>query len=279
MAYITTLEAETSPVTIDDLFRVNDYFGVKLFGDYWPEIKQAAANIAQKAVDAPIMFYVRSFANEASQPAGESSQIGRALWGYNDAAGVELLGAATWGAVKHEMDELLGWNPFSSIKKAASYVTKPIEKVASSVVNWAANSGVPGLTQAGKVGKAIGTVWESAKEISPLTTGERLVSYAQGQGGYTQEEIEAAEAAKKRKAEAYQSAYNSGLQAGKAAAAAGRAQAEWERQQAAEAAAASSNALTTTASLTMSPTTKKALIIGGVGLGAYLLLRRKSRRR
>lgn len=278
MAYLTTFEAETSPVTIDDLFKVNDYFGIKLFGNYWPQIKQAAAQIAQKAVDAPIMFYVRSFANE-NQPAGQSSTLGRALWGYNDRAGVELLGEATWGRVKNEMDELLGWNPFSTVKKVASAITKPIENVASAAVNWAANSGVPGLTQAGKVGKVIGGVWETAKEMSPLTTGERLVSFAQGQGGYTQEEIEAKEAAAKRKAAAYQSAYNSGLQAGQAAAAAGRAQAEWERQQAAEAAAASSNALTTTASLTMSPTTKKALIIGGVGLGAYLLLRRKNRRR
>ena len=209
MAYLTTFEAETSPVTIDDLFKVNDYFGVKLFGNYWPQIKQAAAQIAQKAVDAPIMFYVRSFANE-NQPAGQSSTLGRALWGYNDRAGVELLGAATWGAVKNEMDELLGWNPFSTVKKVASAVTKPIESVASAAVNWAAGSGVPGLTQAGKVGKVIGSAWEAAKEMSPITTGERLVSYAQGDRGYTAEEIEAAARQKAAKEAAYKSAYESG---------------------------------------------------------------------
>lgn len=274
MAYLTTFEAETSPVTIDDLFKVNDYFGVKLFGNYWPQIKQAAAQIAQKAVDAPIMFYVRSFANE-NQPAGQSSTLGRALWGYNDRAGVELLGAATWGAVKNEMDELLGWNPFSTIKKVASAVTKPIESVASAAVNWAAGSGVPGLTQAGKVGKVIGSAWETAKEMSPITTGERLVSYAQGDRGYTAEEIEAAARQKAAKEAAYKSAYESGKKAGLAASAAAKAAAAAE----AAAAKAAGDVVTAVTPEGMSDTTKKVLLVGGLGLGAYLLLRRRGGRR
>lgn len=273
MPYLHTLEAEQAPVTIEDLFNVNDYFGVKLFGKYWPQIKAAAANIAQKAIDAPIMFYVRSFANE-NQPAGQSSQLGRALWGYNDAAGVELLGDATWGALKGEMDELLGWNPFSTIKKVGSAILSPIESVSSSVVNWAAGSGVPGLTQAGKLGKVIGSAWEAAKELSPLTTGERLVSYAQGQGGYTAEEIAAKEAAAAKKAAAYQSAYESGKAAGMAASKAASAAADWEAAQK----AAAGELLPTVTTPTMSDTTKKALLIGGIGLGAYLLLRKRKRR-
>ena len=138
MALLTTFEGtetQAAPLTISDLFNVNDYFGVKLFGDAWNDIKRAAAIIAQRAVNAPIMFYISSLSNNQAAP-GKSSEAGRKLWGYNDAAGVELLGAPCWGAVKHEFDELLGWNPFTTVKNVFKTVRTPFDWTANKVESW-----------------------------------------------------------------------------------------------------------------------------------------------
>lgn len=138
MALLTTFEGtetQAAPLTISDLFNVNDYFGVKLFGDAWNDVKRAAAIIAQRAVNAPIMFYISSLSNNQAAP-GKSSEAGRKLWGYNDAAGVELLGAPCWGAVKHEFDELLGWNPFTTVKNVFKTVRTPFDWTANKVENW-----------------------------------------------------------------------------------------------------------------------------------------------
>lgn len=138
MALLTTFEGtetQAAPITISDLFNVNDYFGVKLFGDAWNDVKRAAAIIAQRAVNAPIMFYISSLSNNQAAP-GKSSEAGRKLWGYNDAAGVELLGAPCWGAVKHEFDELLGWNPFTTVKNVFKTVRTPFDWTANKVESW-----------------------------------------------------------------------------------------------------------------------------------------------
>ena len=138
MALLTTFEGtetQAAPLTISDLFNVNDYFGVKLFGDAWNDVKRAAAIIAQRAVNAPIMFYISSLSNNQAAP-GKSSEAGRKLWGYNDAAGVELLGAPTWGAVKQEFDELLGWNPFTTVKNVFKTVRTPFDWTANKVESW-----------------------------------------------------------------------------------------------------------------------------------------------
>lgn len=138
MALLTTFEGtetQAAPLTISDLFNVNDYFGVKLFGDAWNDVKRAAAIIAQRAVNAPIMFYISSLSNNQAAP-GKSSEAGRKLWGYNDAAGVELLGAPCWGAVKNEFDELLGWNPFTTVKNVFKTVRTPFDWTANKVESW-----------------------------------------------------------------------------------------------------------------------------------------------
>lgn len=139
MAYLTTFEGEdtatAAPITIQDLFDVNDYYGVKLFGDAWNDVKRAAAIIAQRAVNAPILFYIRAQGRANSAP-GQSSEAGRKLWGYNDAAGVELLGAPTWGAVKQEFDELLGWNPFTTVKKVFKTIRTPVDWAANKIESW-----------------------------------------------------------------------------------------------------------------------------------------------
>ena len=138
MALLTTFEGtetQAAPITISDLFNVNDYFGVKLFGDAWNDVKRAAAIIAQRAVNAPIMFYISSLSNNQAAP-GKSSEAGRKLWGYNDAAGVELLGAPCWGAVKNEFDELLGWNPFTTVKNVFKTVRTPFDWTANKVESW-----------------------------------------------------------------------------------------------------------------------------------------------
>ena len=102
-----------------------------------------------------------------------------------------------------------------------------------------------------------------------------MVSYAQGTGGYTAEEIEAAERQKAAKEAAYKSAYESGQRAGLAASKAAAAAAAAEEA----AKRAASDVVTAVTPEGMSDTTKKVLLVGGLGLGAYLLLRRRGGRR
>lgn len=283
MALITTFEGVQNPITVNDLFNVNDYMGVRMFGpDAWPQVKQAAAIIAQRAANAPILFFLRS-QGTSTQAAGQSSELGRQLWGYNDRAGVELLGAAAWGAVKNEFDELLGWNPFSTVKKAFNYVTYPVRYV----VRKAAGSGIPGISEAGK---GVQYLWKAGEEFSPVTTGEKLYNVATGEGYYTEAEIKA-EQQKKEQKQLEQMYKDQTSRASKAASEAAKAQAEWEKAQAAAAEkekeyqdklttlqeTAQATGLTTAAAAAQAATdnTRTVLLIaGGVGI-VYLLTRKK----
>lgn len=285
MALLTTLEGETSaaPLTINDLFNVNDYYGIKLFGDNWNQVKRAAAIIAQRAANAPILFYLRAQKND--QPTGMFSKLGRDLWGYNDRAGVELLGSATWGALKGEFDELLGWNPFSTVKKAFDYVTYPVRYVARK----AAGSGIPGVSEAGK---GVQYIYKVGQEYSPVTTGEKLYNVATGEGYYTEAEIKA-EQQKKEQKQLEQMYKDQTARASKAASEAAKAQAEWEKAQAAAAEkekeyqdklttlqeTAQATGLTTAAvaAQAASDNTKTVIIIAGVAGVAWLLTRNKKK--
>lgn len=276
MAYLQTLEGDdtaTAPISINDLFAVNDFYGIKLFGDAWPDVKKAAAIIAQRAANSPIMFYIRSQANNNATP-GQSSAIGRKLWGYNDRAGVELLGAPCWNAVKSEFDELLGWNPFSTIKKVGETLLTP--------VTWAANkleqSNIPVIKQ---VGTSVKFITSMGTEFTPITTGERLTNLAQAKGYVTQAEIDEAYRIEKE-AQRQQALKDSAARASKAAAEAAKAKQEYENKlQALEQVAAATGMDTAAAAVEATQQAAadntKTIILVGAGLGALYLLTRNKR--
>lgn len=276
MAYLTTLEGDdtaTAPISINDLFAVNDFYGIKLFGDAWPDVKKAAAIIAQRAANSPIMFYIRSQANNNATP-GQSSAMGRKLWGYNDRAGVELLGAPCWNAVKSEFDELLGWNPFSTIKKVGETLLTP--------VTWAANkleqSNIPVIKQ---VGTSVKFITSMGTEFTPITTGERLTNLAQAKGYVTQSEIDEAYRIEKE-AQRQQALKDSAARASKAAAEAAKAKQEYENKlQALEQVAAATGMDTAAAAVEATQQAAadntKTIILVGAGLGALYLLTRNKR--
>lgn len=276
MAYLQTLEGEdtaTAPISINDLFAVNDFYGIKLFGDAWPDVKKAAAIIAQRAANSPIMFYIRSQANNNATP-GQFSAMGRKLWGYNDRAGVELLGAPCWNAVKSEFDELLGWNPFSTIKKVGETLLTP--------VTWAANkleqSNIPVIKQ---VGTSVKFITSMGTEFTPITTGERLTNLAQAKGYVTQAEIDEAYRIEKE-AQRQQALKDSAARASKAAAEAAKAKQEYENKlQALEQVAAATGMDTAAAAVEATQQAAadntKTIILVGAGLGALYLLTRNKR--
>lgn len=276
MAYLTTLEGDdtaTAPITINDLFAVNDFYGLKLFGDAWPDVKKAAAIIAQRAANSPIMFYIRSQANNNATP-GKSSAMGRKLWGYNDRAGVELLGAPCWNAVKSEFDELLGWNPFSTLKKVGSTLMYP--------VTWTANkleqSNIPIVKQ---LGTSVKFITSMGTEFTPITTGERLTNLAQAKGYVTQDEIDEAYRIEKE-AQRQQALKDSAARASQAAAEAAKAKQEYENKlQALEQVAAATGMDTAAAAVEATQQAAadntKTIILVGAGLGALYLLTRNKR--
>lgn len=280
MALLTTFEGtetQAAPLTISDLFNVNDYFGVKLFGDAWNDVKRAAAIIAQRAVNAPIMFYISSLSNNQAAP-GKSSEAGRKLWGYNDAAGVELLGAPCWGAVKSQFDELLGWNPFTAAKSALKTIRTPIDWAFNKVESW----NVPVVSDIASGYKTLVGVGEN---FGPGTSAnlEKTYNYTiEGKGYVTQAQIDA-EKERKKQQEIEQMYRDQTARASKAASEAAKAQKEYEEraaelqnvmkqygaalepaaQQIATAEQAKSDRLTT------------ALLVGGGLTFVYLLTRKR----
>lgn len=225
MALLTTFEGtetQAAPITISDLFNVNDYFGVKLFGDAWNDVKRAAAIIAQRAVNAPIMFYISSLSNNQAAP-GKSSEAGRKLWGYNDAAGVELLGAPCWGAVKSQFDELLGWNPFTAAKKVFKTIRTPVDWAANQIESWE----IPFVSDI-----ATGYKWAVGvgDEFSPTTQFEKTYNLVVEDKGYvTQAKIDA-EKEKKKQQELEQMYTDQTARASKAASEAAKAQKAYEER-------------------------------------------------
>lgn len=226
MAYLTTFEGEdtatAAPLTIQDLFNVNDYYGVKLFGDAWNDVKRAAAIIAQRAVNAPILFYIRAQGKANAAP-GQSSEMGRKLWGYNDAAGVELLGAPTWGAVKNEFDELLGWNPFSSVKKVFDYARTPFDWAANKIESW----NIPVVSDTATAYKKVVGI---SDEVSPFTSAEKAYNKVILNKEYaTDKQIEAKREAEKQ-SQIQQMLLDQSARASKAASEAAKAQKDYEER-------------------------------------------------
>ena len=200
--------------------------GVRMFGpDAWPQVKKAAAIIAQRAANAPILFFLRS-QGTSTQAAGQSSELGRQLWGYNDRAGVELLGAAAWGAVKNEFDELLGWNPFTTIKKGIKILRTPIDWAADKVESWDFPL-VSDLATGYKKAVGIGDMYSL---LDPGGQLEKTWNYTVEDKGYvTQAQIDA-EKEKKKKQELEQMYIDQSARASKAASEAAKAQKAYEER-------------------------------------------------
>ena len=121
MAELATLEGAQTGISLNDLFNVNDYLGVKYFGlDDWNKIKKYACEITQKAAKNPVLFYVDSL--KVDYPTYQESALSKAIFGFNDAYGAAAFGSIPWGRLKVKLDnELLG-GIWDTIKKGIGYV-------------------------------------------------------------------------------------------------------------------------------------------------------------
>ena len=121
MAELATLEGAQTGISLNDLFNVNDYLGVKYFGvDDWNKIKKYACEITRKAAKNPVLFYVDSL--KVDYPTYQESPLSKAIFGFNDAYGSAAFGSVPWGRLKVKLDnELLG-GIWDTIKKGIGYV-------------------------------------------------------------------------------------------------------------------------------------------------------------
>lgn len=124
-AMLATLEGNEKGITLDDLFDVNDYLGVKYFGpEDWNRVKKCACLITMKAAKNPVLFYIDSLKDDYKDY--KPSQLANCVFGFNDAAGVELMGSLPWERCKVKIDnELLG-SITGGLKKIGSGIKKGI---------------------------------------------------------------------------------------------------------------------------------------------------------
>jgi hypothetical protein len=135
MAMLATLEGdEKTGISLNDLFNVNDYLGVKFFGpEDWNKVKKCVCAITAKASENPTLFYIDSLKED--YPNYKESTLSKCVFGFNDRAGCELMGSIPWNRLKVKIDnELLGWNPVSSIKSGAKKVVSGAKAVATAPV-------------------------------------------------------------------------------------------------------------------------------------------------
>ena len=119
-AMLATLEGNEKGITLNDLFDVNDYLGVKYFGpEDWNRVKKCACIITMKAAKNPVLFYIDSLKDDYKDY--KPSQLANCVFGFNDAAGVELMGSLPWERCKVKIDnELLGLSIGGVINKIGS---------------------------------------------------------------------------------------------------------------------------------------------------------------
>lgn len=132
MPLLATLEGETTGISLNDLFDVNDYLGIKYFGaPKWDAIKKYACMITQKAAERPTIFFIENLVND--YPADYQGRGGE-LMGYCDPVGIACMGAPAWNTLKNKIDsELLGFSITGAISSAASKVGSAINKTANVV--------------------------------------------------------------------------------------------------------------------------------------------------
>ena len=123
-AILATLEGNEKGITLDDLFDVNDYLGIKYFGpEDWNRVKKCACIITMKAAKNPVLFYIDSLKDDYKDY--KPSQLANCVFGFNDAAGVELMGSLPWERCKLKIDnDLLGLSIGGALKKVGSGIKK-----------------------------------------------------------------------------------------------------------------------------------------------------------
>ena len=123
-AILATLEGNEKGITLNDLFDVNDYLGVKYFGpEDWNRVKKCACIITMKAAKNPVLFYIDSLKDDYKDY--KPSQLANCVFGFNDAAGVELMGSLPWERCKLKIDnDLLGLSIGGALKKVGSGIKK-----------------------------------------------------------------------------------------------------------------------------------------------------------
>ena len=224
MAELATLEGAQTGISLDDLFNVNDYLGVKYFGvDDWNKIKKYACEITRKAAKNPVLFYVDSL--KVDYPTYQESPLSKAIFGFNDAYGSAAFGSVPWGRLKVKLDnELLG-GIWDTIKKGVGYVD-----VFSNLPGTAAKSAITYVSEKTPL-KEIPTYSFFYEKI--YQPGNKLLSYVRPDGLVTEAKIrtgvtdispieEKAAESRHERSEVYQQ-YVSDEQARKAAEAAAKA--------------------------------------------------------
>lgn len=121
MAMLATLEGENDGITLDDLFDVNDFLGVKMFGpENWNRIKKCVCIVTSKAAQNPLIFYIDSLKED--YPNCQPSNMSCALLGFNDNLGRQKMGSIPWDRLKLKIDNEVLNGPWDWIKDRASDV-------------------------------------------------------------------------------------------------------------------------------------------------------------
>lgn len=188
MALLATLEGENGTITLNDLFDVNDFLGVRYFGpENWNRIKKCACIITSNASNSPVVFWLDNLKNDYPQP----SELSKCLFGFNDRLGARCMGAPAWNAVKSKIDsELLGLPSIGSIASSVGSGLKTAANVAKKVVTAPLTIGEKLWTetplQSTPGGKLVSFSQRARKQVSePITDAAQMVTDKTSQLLYT----------------------------------------------------------------------------------------------
>lgn len=138
MAMLATLEGENDGITLDDLFDVNDFLGVKLFGpENWNRIKKCVCIVTSKAAQNPLIFYIDSLKEE--YPNYQPSKMSCALLGFNDHLGRRKMGSIPWDRLKLKIDNDVLNGPWGWVKSKVSDAASAVTSAAKTVINAPTN--------------------------------------------------------------------------------------------------------------------------------------------
>lgn len=138
MAMLATLEGENDGITLDDLFDVNDFLGVKMFGpENWNRIKKCVCIVTSKAAQNPLVFYIDSLKDDYQTY--KPSNMSCALLGYNDALGRRKMGSIPWERLKLKIDNDVLNGPWGWVKDKVSDAASAVTEAAKTVINAPTN--------------------------------------------------------------------------------------------------------------------------------------------
>lgn len=138
MAMLATLEGENDGITLDDLFDVNDFLGVKMFGpENWNRIKKFVCIVTSKAAQNPLIFYIDSLKEE--YPNCHPSNMSCALLGFNDTLGRRKMGSIPWDRLKLKIDNEVLNGPWGWVKSKVSDAASAVTEAAKTVINAPTN--------------------------------------------------------------------------------------------------------------------------------------------